>query len=301
MLINAATLNALRAGFKTTFQGGLSQASKMHERVSTIVGASTKEVKYGWLGKVPNVREWVGPRALQNLMQHDYAITEKPWELTISVDKDDIETDNLGIYTPMFQEMGQSTGGHWDQLVYNLLKAGFSTPCYDGQYYFDTDHPVLDASGAVTSVANTDGGSGAPWFLIDVSRALKPIILQKRKDFDFVAMDDPKDPSVFMNKEFIYGSDARGNVGFGFWQFAWGSKQTLDATRYKAGRAALQGMKGDHGRPLGLLTGATKPLLLVDPTNESNALKLVNSEYAAGGETNEWKGTAEVLVCPWLA
>ena len=93
MLINAANLDALRAGFKTSFQGGLGQASSMHKRVATVVPSTTKEQKYGWLGKIPNVREWIGPREIQNLMQHDYAIKEKAWELTLGVDKDDIETD----------------------------------------------------------------------------------------------------------------------------------------------------------------------------------------------------------------
>lgn len=297
MLINAANLAALRTGFSTAFQSGLSQASTMHTRVATPVTSTQKEQKYGWLGKVPNVREWVGPRAVQNLSQHDYAIKEKPWELTIAVDRDDIETDNLGIYGPMFTEMGQSTGAKWDQLVFALLKTGFTTECYDGQNFFDTDHPVLDADGNPTTVANTDGGAGTPWFLLDVSRALKPIILQKRRDFTFAAKDKLTDDNVFDNNEFVYGADARGNVGFGFWQFAWGSKQTLNAANYATARAALTGMKGDHGRPLGIMPN----LLVVPPALESAGRKILNSEYATGGETNEWKGTAELLVVPWLA
>ncbi len=297
MIINSANLDALRVGFKTSFQGGLGQAASQHLRISTVVPATTKEQKYGWLGKIPNVREWIGPRAVQNLQSHDYAIKEKPWELTIGVDRDDIETDNLGIYAPMFTEMGQSTGSKWDSLAFDLLKAGFATECYDGQYFFDTDHPVLDAEGAPVSVANTDGGAGTPWFLLDVSRAIKPVILQKRRDFEFVAMDRLTDQNVFMNKEFVFGADARGNVGFGFWQFAWGSKQTLDAAHYATARAALSGMKGDYGRPLGIMPN----LLVVPPALESVARKILNSEYAAGGETNEWKGTAELLVVPWLA
>ncbi|MGK7661167.1 MULTISPECIES: Mu-like prophage major head subunit gpT family protein [unclassified Marinovum] len=297
MLVNAANLNTLRTGFSTAFQGGLSQASTMHARVSTEVKSTQKEQKYGWLGKIPNVREWIGPRAVQNLAQHDYSIKEKPWELTIGVDRDDIETDNLGIYGPMFTEMGMSTGSKWDQLVFDLLKTGFTTECYDGQYFFDTDHPVLDKTGEEISVANTNGGSGTPWFLLDVSRAIKPIILQKRRDFDFVAKDKLTDDNVFDNKEFVYGADARGNVGFGFWQFAYGSKQTLSATNYATARAALSGMKGDYGRPLGIMPN----LLVVPPSLESAGRKILNSEYASGGETNEWKGTAELLVVPWLA
>jgi phage major head subunit gpT-like protein len=297
MLVNAANLDSLRVGFKTTFQKGLGQASTAYQRIATVVPASTKEQKYGWLGRIPNVREWIGARAVQNLMQADYSIREKPLELTIGVDRDDIETDNLGIYGPMFEEMGQSTGAQWDLMCFAQLKAGFATNCYDGQFFFDTDHPVLDENGNMTTVANTDGGAGTPWFLLDVSRPLKPVLLQKRKDFQFTAMDAPTDQNVFMNKEFIYGSDARANTGYGFWQMAWGSKQTLNAANYAIARAALSGMKGDYGRPLGLMPN----LLVVPPSLESAARKLLNSEYAAGGETNEWKGTAELLVVPWLA
>lgn len=297
MLVNAANLDGLRVGYSTLFQGGLSQASTMYSRISTDVPSSQKEQTYAWLGKIPNVREWVGPRAVQNLSQGDYTIKEKAWELTLGVDRDDIETDNLGIYGPLFTEMGQSTGSKWDMLVFEALKNGFASNCYDGQYFFDTDHPVLDEDGAVTSVANTDGGGGTPWFLLDVSRAIKPIILQKRKDFEFVAKDQLTDDNVFKNKEFVYGADARANVGYGFWQFAWASKQTLNAANYQIARAGLSGMKGDHGRPLGIMPG----LMVVPPSLESAARKLLNSEMAAGGETNEWKGTAELLVVPWLA
>lgn len=28
---------------------------------------------------------------------------------------------------------------------------------------------------------------------------------------------------------------------------------------------------------------------------------ILNSEYGPGGETNPWKGTASLIVAPWLA
>ena len=297
MLVNSANLDALRVGFKSTFQGGLAVAPEDWKRVTTVVPASTKEQKYGWLGKIPSVREWIGPRAVQNLTQSDYAIKEKALELTVGVDRDDIETDNLGIYGPLFTEMGQATGSQWGMMVFSQLMAGFSTNCYDGQFFFDTDHPVLNAAGDVVGVANTDGGAGTPWFLMDVSRAIRPIILQKRKDFEFVAKDRVTDDNVFMNREFVYGADARANTGYGFWQMAWGSRQALNAANYAAARASLMNMKGDGWRPLGILPG----LLVVPPSLESAGRRLLNSELGTGGETNEWKGTAELMVCPWLA
>lgn len=299
MIINSTNLAALRTGFSTLFKKGLGQASSQYALVATMVASSTREQRYGWLGKIPNVREWIGARVVQNISESDYAIREKKWELTVGVDRDDIETDNLGTYSPLFEEMGQSTGAKWDQLVFGLLKAGFATLCYDGQFFFDTDHPVLDEAGNLTSVANTDAvaGNGPAWYLLDVSRALKPIILQKRKDFSFVAKDRDTDDNVFGLNEYVYGADARANVGFGFWQFAWGSKATLNAANYGAARAALASMKGDYGRPLGI-----RPMLLVVPPQlESAALKILNNEMSAGGETNEWKGTAKLEVVSWLA
>ncbi|WP_425230208.1 Mu-like prophage major head subunit gpT family protein [Sphingomonas sp.] len=299
MIVTSAALTTLRTGFSTLFKGALAKAESQYGLVSTTVPATTREQRYGWLGKFPNVREWIGARVIQNLMESDYTIREKKWEMTIGVDRDDVETDNLGIYSPMFEEMGQSTGSFWDRIVFQLLSAGFTTNCYDGQFFFDIDHPVLADDGTMTLAANTDAvaGNGPAWFLIDDTRALKPIILQKRKDFEFVARDNPNDSNVFGLNEFVYGADARANVGYGFWQFAWGSKQDLTAANYKLARASLLGMKGDYGRPLGI----RPTLLLVPPQLESAALKLINNELGANGETNEWKGTAKVVVCPWLA
>ena len=297
MLINKGNLATLGVGYKGNYQEGLAQAPVQHEMVSTLVPSTNGREEYGWLGKVPNVREWFGDRVVQNISQHDYTIKNRDFELTIGVDRNDIEDDNIGIYGPLFREMGLSTGAHKCRLVFDLLKAGFTTKCYDGQFFFDTDHPVLDENGETVSVSNSGGGAGSPWFLIDTSRALKPILLQVRKDFQFVSKDELTDDNVFSRKEFLYGADARMNVGFGFWQFAYGSKDTINAANYAAARAAMQSFKGDYGRPLGIMPN----LFVTGPAGESNARKLLNSEYAAGGETNEWKGTAELIVVPWLA
>jgi len=297
MKINSTTLDALRVGFKTNFQRGFGQAAPQWSRVATRVQSSAKSETYGWLGKFPKIREWIGDRVINNLMEHDYAVKNRSFELSIGVDRDDIDDDTFGIYAPMFEEMGMSTAAHPDTLVFDLLKAGFSTLCYDKQFFFDTDHPVLNAAGVETSVANTDGGAGTPWFLLCTKRPLKPVIYQDRKSFEFVAKDDPTDENVWKKKEFQYGVDGRNNVGFGFWQMAWGSKQTLDAAHYETARGAISSMKGDFGKPLGLVPD----LLVVPPSLEGAGKAILQSQLINGGESNKWAGTADLLVCPWLA
>ncbi|CAD7055424.1 head protein [Pseudorhizobium halotolerans] len=298
MELNSTTLRAAGVGFSAAFAAGLASAQPIYERIATTVNSTTKSNEYGWLGKFPRFREWIGDRVINAMEKHGYTLTNRSFESTISVDRDDFEDDNLGIYAPLFQELGLNARLFPNELVFALLATGFTTKCYDGQYFFDTDHPVLDKDGNKISVANTDGGAGAPWFLLDVSRPLKPIIYQNRKPFtNLVRKDKADDDNVFFNKELIYGTDGRCEVGFGFWQMAWGSKQALDATHYETARAALTGMKGDYGRPLAI----NPTLLVVPPSLEGAAKGIVQSVLVNGGETNKWAGTAEVLVAPWLA
>lgn len=296
MIINQQNLRAAFTGFQTIFNQAFAGVKPTYERVAMVVNSTTREERYPWIGQLPRIREWLGDRVVQNVSNFDFTIKNKDFESTIGVDRNDIEDDKLGLYNPLFQMLGDSAAKFPEELVYGLLQLGFSTLCYDGQFFFDVDHPVLDANGNPTSVSNYGGGAGAPWYLIDATRPIKPLIFQRRRPFDFTRMDAPNDEVVFNRKEYRYGIDSRCNVGFGLWQIAYASKQTLDNANYALARAALMGMLGDFGRPLGIMPS----LLVVGPSNEGAARKTVISETTAAGATNEWKGTAEVLVVPWL-
>lgn len=203
MEINTQTLRSAYVGFNAAFQSGFDSADSMYQRVASVVTSTTKTQEYGWLGKLPRFREWIGDRVINALAKHGYSLTNKPFEMTIGVDRDDFEDDNLGIYTPLFQELGSSAASFPDELVWPFLNSGFATKCYDGQFFFDTDHPVLNEAGETISVANTDGGNGTPWFLLDVTRPLKPVIYQDRKKFNkLIRMDKEDDANVFSKKEY---------------------------------------------------------------------------------------------------
>lgn len=296
MLINTATLDAVRKNFVSLFEESFNKADPKWDKVAMHVPSSTASNVYGWLGSTTRVREWIGERVLQNLAEHDFEIKNKDWEDTIAVDRNSILDDNLGVYKPMVSMLGNDAANFPDELVFSLLAAAFTTLCYDGQYLVDTDHPVLDENGDITSVSNHGGGASAAWFLIDDTKPIKPIIFQERQPFDFVAMDDPKDPNVFMRKEFIYGVDARMNVGTGLWQLIQGSKQTLNAEYYSAACAALETRTGDNGRPL-RLRGS---LLVVGPSNKDAAKEVLEAERNSAGATNIHRGTAKLLVVPEL-
>jgi phage major head subunit gpT-like protein len=307
MLINQTSLTNLFTGFKSSFNKGFEGAPSVYKLLSTIVPSSTREEIYGWLGQFPKMREWLGDRVVKNLAAHSYKIANRDFEQTIAVPRNDIQDDTFGIFAPLFTEMGRAAAEFPDELVLGLLAAGFATACYDGQFFFDTDHPVGDGSEAApVSVSNFQGGAGAPWFLLDCSRPLKPMIFQERNPLGaLVSKDKANDDNVFFRKEYIYGSDGRCNAGFGLWQLAYASKQDLTAANYEAARQAMMGLKGDGGRPLGV-----KPDTLVcGPTLEGAAMRLLNNgtrivTVEAGDSVaiqNEWAGTAKPIVTAWVS
>lgn len=296
LTISKGNLTLLNQAFNAAFKGAFNGVKPMWEKVALPVTSTTGEEKYGWLGATTRFREWMGERVYQNLKVHDYSIKNKTFENTVAVPREAIEDDQYGVYTPLMSQLGQDAALHPDELVFALLAAGFSTTCYDGQYFFDTDHPV-GKNESPASVSNFGGGAGTAWYLLDTSKIIKPLILQRRRPYAFVSKTKADDDNVFDKNEYVWGVDGRLNVGFGLWQLAYASKQTLDETNYAAARAAMMSFKDDGGKPLGV----TPKVLLVPPTLEAAALKLVQAESMANGATNVYRNTAEVVVCPWLA
>lgn len=301
-IITPALLTNLMTGFRSDFQSAFSamQAQSQFAKVATTVPSSSRSNTYGWLGQFPTFREWIGNRVVKDMAASSYQIVNKSFESTVGVARTDIEDDNIGIYRPLMAEMGRAAAAYPDQLVFGLLAAGHTTNCYDGQFFFDTDHPVypnVDGTGTAQTVSNNDvpaSDPGPAWYLLDTSRVIKPLIYQERKAATFTAMTADTDESVFTSNLYRYGVDMRCNVGFGFWQMAYRSQQPLDASNYAKARAAMMAFKADGGRPLGIM-----PTTLVVPPSLEGAARALILKDASGG--NPWFGTAEVIVSPWLA
>ncbi len=296
MLITNANLEALRVAFKTSFQQAFDQVETYHTRVATTVPSTSGANIYGWLKDLPGMREWIGQRVIKSVGENAYTLQNKPFENTIGVKRDNIEDDELGQYDMLFAMMGETAAQHPDKLVFDALAKGFESECFDGQAYFDADHPTTTKDGKETTYSNIITGSEVPWFFMKAKGKIKPLIYQQRKKAEFVSMDKPTDEPVFNRKEFVYGVDTREAAGYSFPQLAIGAKTALDATSLKEARTMLREMKGDQGRVLNV-AGDT---LVVPPELEDTARELLLAERNAAGATNTLQGTAELLVVPYL-
>lgn len=294
MQVTRHTLTTLGVAFSAAFAEGFGMAKPDHEPFTMKVPSATKKNEYGWLGQFGELREWVGERVLTGLKTHGYEIENKRFEKTVEVDRDDIEDDNVSIYAPLFTELGRAAAMHPCRLAYGLLKKAFGTKCYDGQFMVDTDHPGHGGA----SVSNDGGGTGSPWFLMDCSRAMKPVILQERKPFALTSLDALDDENVFMRNKFIHGVDGRCNVGFGLWQLLYGSKEPLTAARFKAAyEAMLAFAEPETGDPLGIMPTH----LVCAPANLEAARKILKADKIDGGDSNIWMDSVELIATPWLS
>jgi len=302
MIVKASVLESLRVGFVGIFKKAFSSAPSQWEKVAIRIKSSGKENAYGWLSKFPQMREWVGDRVLKSIKESAYTLPNKKFEASIGVDRTDIEDDNLGMYNGMFQSMGQEAVEHVDRNIFGLLKAGFTSLCYDGQNFFDTDHPINaenDGSGADVSFSNivnplvTDKPA---WFLLDTSKPVKPLIFQERTTAELDAITDIKNDTVFMKDEYMFGVRARRAFGFGLWQQAIGCRDALNEVNFDKAFTQMMTVTRDGGSKMGLMP----TVLVVSPENRAAAKALIETERKANGASNPNYKAVEVLVCRWL-
>src|SRR5690625_2030822 len=153
MLINKASLNAVFLNLKTTFNKAFEAAESQWQQTAMMVPSGSSENRYDWLDRFPRMAKWVGDKAIQSLKAFTYTIVNEDWAATVAVLRNDIEDDTLGIYGPMAQDAAYGAKTLPDELVSDLKNNAFSSACYDGQYFYDTDHPVEDGQGNVSSVS----------------------------------------------------------------------------------------------------------------------------------------------------
>ena len=133
MIVNQQNLHGLNVAYSTAYNKAFQGRKTQYERIATVVPSTTASTDYKWLGQMPQMREWIGEREIQSL-------SNKKFEMTVAVPRDDIEDDTYGVYAPMFATIGEAAAEHPDVLVFDALKAGFKENCYDGKPFFAQDH-----------------------------------------------------------------------------------------------------------------------------------------------------------------
>ena len=128
---------ALERGIRTEFNKAFHAAQPPAlEPCYTTVPSSGADEKYGWLGDMPQMREWLGDKHIKAALDHEYTITNKDFESTISVDRNEIEDDRMGIIKPRVQTLAARAKNYPAKLVGDLIINGTTGLAYDGSAFF---------------------------------------------------------------------------------------------------------------------------------------------------------------------
>ncbi len=100
---------------------------------------------YAWLGSTPALREWIGGRNAKGFRENELTIKNRHFEATMEVLVKDMRRDKMGMIAARVGDLVKRAMTHPASLLTTLIEDGESTECYDGQYFFDTDHSEGDS------------------------------------------------------------------------------------------------------------------------------------------------------------
>lgn len=146
MILNGAAVRAASTGYRALFTQGFEAAAPTYpEFVFEVPSTKSTEVHH-LPGGLPQLREWVGDRQVQNLRRYKYQLDNSDWELTVGVPRNAFEDDELGLFNAEFRAMGAAASLHPDKLFAQVLEAGFDEDGFDGVPFFSNSHPVDSGS-----------------------------------------------------------------------------------------------------------------------------------------------------------
>ena len=282
-MATATDMKTAQVESKALFLRGLHSVSKpLYQRLCTQGTMSTKTMETPIAGMIGPLREWTGPRQVENLQEDAYSITAKKFEKTVGVPRDAFDDNTHGTYIAQLETFGQQVGAWPDQQVAKKLERGETDLCFDGKAFFASDHPVERGNAAAGTFSNVSGSGQPAWYLFDLSKGVKPLLWMLRNAPEFVQKWNPDDDNVFWQDNYISGVRARGVADFGFPQFAYKCKAALDATNYEAAVESMMALTNGAGENLGAY-----PTLLVVPTVlKGDAQRLFEKQFQTGGENN---------------
>ncbi len=141
MLVTKENVKEIFKGYRVIFEEAFQGIRELTwRRIAMETQSSGDSEDYAFLSAIPGVRELIGEIQVKNLSTQKFTITNKEWEVTIGLPVKLVERDTYGLLKPQIQMMAQVTAQHPDDLVSDLLINGFTTKCYTGKNFFDTDH-----------------------------------------------------------------------------------------------------------------------------------------------------------------
>lgn len=139
-------LAAMFLNFSTVYQDVFDSTPSFADQFIMEVPFTTRALMIGWADKIPQVREWLGPRVIQNMNVHKQTVLANKYEVTMGIPEEDIEDDQVGLYVPQAKLIAEAMKRFPEKMLTKLIESNPNT--YDGQPFYSDAHPI-DTTGAI--------------------------------------------------------------------------------------------------------------------------------------------------------
>jgi len=177
MALDIASAQIKLRDLTAKFDNRLTSATPFYPSVCYDASSVRSGEKYGWIGNMPGMREWLGERQFSELRSANFVIENKHWESSLAIKKTDLADDNLGQYGPVLEQMGIEAAHHPDELFFDVLEDGASTACFDGQFFYDTDHSWGSSGSQSNDITSTVVSTSAPT-VTEIKTAIRAMVKQ---------------------------------------------------------------------------------------------------------------------------
>jgi len=155
MDINNAAIRAIEDEFAGIWTAAWNNPTQ-NDFVSLVTTYTSKGAgnDYALLEQMQGWREWHGARRFEDVKSDTYRLVNKTYEKSLKMPREDIEDDNIGIYTPLVAQMVEGYNQLLVELIVDVLSS--NPTAFDSTALFSTsrtygDNTINNATSAVFS------------------------------------------------------------------------------------------------------------------------------------------------------
>lgn len=160
-LLDRAKLENAYLTYSTIFDMALQNTQAIYPEIATVIPDAGPVNQFNWLGDLPVMQAWIGPRVINRLRAEKHTLTTGWYANGLELDYDDIGEDKLGLVRPRIEMLAEMGPKKIDAVTVDFLVNGFAGTLgltYDGQFLFDSDH-TADGAGVGAAQSNLVAGA----------------------------------------------------------------------------------------------------------------------------------------------
>lgn len=166
--------------YKRVIRRRISRNSPIWPSLSTRINSNSNGETYSWLQSVPKMKEFIGDRIFESVGSVKYYVENLLWEQSLEIPRIVLEDDTYGLFSPLVEDTVAEGLDHPDQLLFERMAIAESELCYDGQYFYDTDHQEGD-SGVQSNLLTSEVVDNTNVTVLDMKNAFREALKQMKR------------------------------------------------------------------------------------------------------------------------